>query len=697
MSFRLIKTSALSGVPHGYAIDGRDYVHVSVGAAPGTPSALSSVKATFDQIANSVYSNKCNTGWLSSGISDGRRMYIDGVVGITTDMPTFSAAGGREKLTVEGNTKVTGSLSATGGAYNYFANRVGIGTTAPGALLDIHGSGTVAQLESSNTQVLLQFKNSSSGDYEGIGSNGNRLSLYTDNAEKVSILTDGKVGIGTTSPNNPLTVIGMISGTGDAAFGSKHAANGTVSISGTDAILVPVGTTAQRPGSPQVGQMRYNINNTAYEGYSNGAWSSLGGLIDLDKDTYVLAESTVGADEDHLMFYTGGTKYMQLNNAGKLGLGSNIDATYALQIEQASPVLNLKATDEGGNCQIYFMTDQADDNHDHRVIKCDPDGDIHFSSYNTGAWVDQVTIKADGKVGIGDTTPSQALEVAGNITATGTSNVEGTSTASRFISDIAIGTSPIAVTSHTKCTTLNADYWDDYHFADVLNQAVRTTDFPVFQGVHVTGAYEGAHWMGYLTMGYTGTPRTDNAVGIRVASGYIQVRNHATVEPWYTLSPSSPGAVADYVGWGTVLHAGYAALCYCTIGKTNTNGTAVDHQSASCTVTRYSTGSYKIVPDRKMSGTQSVFTQLSWPNRGASDKQRSPYSMAVDNEERTDYITVHRYVYTWTTDVGAGILKPDVDTTYSSGLVDIAGGGGNEGQRGYVVIFDKTINLRSTY
>jgi len=45
---------------------------------------------------------------------------------------------------------------------------------------------------------------------------------------------------------------------------------------GTGAILLPVGTTAQRPTGAS-GKIRYNSTNTKFEGYSAGAWSSIGG------------------------------------------------------------------------------------------------------------------------------------------------------------------------------------------------------------------------------------------------------------------------------------------------------------------------------------------------------------------------------------------------------------------------------------
>ena len=45
----------------------------------------------------------------------------------------------------------------------------------------------------------------------------------------------------------------------------------------TGASINPVGTTAQRPTMPTNGYIRYNTDLLAFEGYSNGAWTSLGG------------------------------------------------------------------------------------------------------------------------------------------------------------------------------------------------------------------------------------------------------------------------------------------------------------------------------------------------------------------------------------------------------------------------------------
>jgi len=82
---------------------------------------------------------------------------------------------------------------------------------------------------------------------------------------------------------------------------------GIVSINKTDGFKVPVGTTGQRAASPVTGQLRYNSTTSQFEGYASSSWGSLGGVIDVDQDTKITAESAAGQDEDVLTFFTAGT------------------------------------------------------------------------------------------------------------------------------------------------------------------------------------------------------------------------------------------------------------------------------------------------------------------------------------------------------------------------------------------------------
>jgi hypothetical protein len=50
-----------------------------------------------------------------------------------------------------------------------------------------------------------------------------------------------------------------------------------IQFSNTDYIKLPVGTTAQRPGSPAAGMIRYNSDQTSFEGHNGTAWAPVGG------------------------------------------------------------------------------------------------------------------------------------------------------------------------------------------------------------------------------------------------------------------------------------------------------------------------------------------------------------------------------------------------------------------------------------
>lgn len=53
--------------------------------------------------------------------------------------------------------------------------------------------------------------------------------------------------------------------------------SGTVTFGGTGAITVPVGTTAQEPGTPLSGMIRFNSDSNSFEGYNGTLWGGLGG------------------------------------------------------------------------------------------------------------------------------------------------------------------------------------------------------------------------------------------------------------------------------------------------------------------------------------------------------------------------------------------------------------------------------------
>jgi len=91
--------------------------------------------------------------------------------------------------------------------------------------------------------------------------------------------------------------------TGVSTFGDK------VIFDSTNSIQIPVGNTSERDavGVAVTGQIRYNTELSSFEGYGpGGEWGSLGGVKDVDQDTYIIPETSAGSDEDTLYYYTGG-------------------------------------------------------------------------------------------------------------------------------------------------------------------------------------------------------------------------------------------------------------------------------------------------------------------------------------------------------------------------------------------------------
>ena len=161
----------------------------------------------------------------------------------TSDSPTFT------NLTLSGNLTVNGS-TVTNSATN---------TTIEDLLIEL-GTGTSGS-PSSDAGIVIE-RGSSDNVFMGWDESADVIVLGTGSFTGASsgnltitpaTLHVGSIGIGNAAPDVSLDI------------GSK-----------TDAIHLPVGTTAQRPGSPAAGYFRYNSTLSKFEGYTT-AWGEIGG------------------------------------------------------------------------------------------------------------------------------------------------------------------------------------------------------------------------------------------------------------------------------------------------------------------------------------------------------------------------------------------------------------------------------------
>jgi len=159
-------------------------------------------------------------------------------------------------------------------------------------------------------------------------------------------VTNSRVGIGTASPAT------------------------TLHVSATDSLRLPSGTTAQRPGSPANGDIRYNTTLSTIEGYSNGAYANLASgseLKDADGDTKVNVEES--SDEDVIRFDVAGSEIMNISANGLSftsgGITSNLTVTGNLTVNGTTttidsttltiedPLIQLAKNNSGGAANTF--------------------------------------------------------------------------------------------------------------------------------------------------------------------------------------------------------------------------------------------------------------------------------------------------------------------------------------------------------
>ena len=121
-------------------------------------------------------------------------------------------------------------------------------------------------------------------------------------------------------------------------------------INNSDGLKIPSGTVNERPTTLKKGIIRYNLELDQFEGYGAGnAWGSLGGVIDVNQDTFVRAEKTAGIDNNELELIYVSNRDDVIE--GDMIVTSGIDEIYPSGL----PVARVKKVKKNQNDALAFV------------------------------------------------------------------------------------------------------------------------------------------------------------------------------------------------------------------------------------------------------------------------------------------------------------------------------------------------------
>jgi len=310
------------------------------------------------------------------------------------------------------------------------SGRLGLGTTSPSTRLDL--------VESGATALYQRFQNANGICYIGLLADGNtvisanttgdQIIFETEAVERARITSDGKLGLGTSSPGARLSVLSAdnVAATTIADFGANN---------GTSAIQIGYNRITQVNSTPASAYLQLGVSNKTDALFIDGSgnvgigtaspalklhaedstqqivrWTRTGvGAGSLDVDASGNAVLNAHTTSTGIAFHIQASEKARITSDGKLGLGTSSVASL-LHLASSGPVLTLQRSDSASpGCAIHFTNSTGGVNWQIGTNQAVGGSAFEINAGNQSN--NKFVITSGGAVGIGTTSPSVPLQL----------------------------------------------------------------------------------------------------------------------------------------------------------------------------------------------------------------------------------------------------------------------------------------------
>jgi hypothetical protein len=296
------------------------------------------------------------------------------------------------------------------------SGNLGIGTSSPGARLDVSATGsTPVRFTRTDGVYVLSLVGTGTSSNGALGMSTNDMVFLTNGAERLRLDSSGNLGIGTSSPGFKLDVVGALNLQGSSTFPTTG-----MLLRSADNQLKIIGGSAGISFAAQSGASTYALLDSSGNlglGVTPSAWSGYGGVLELKGQGFVgsaTANMQVGAN-----FFFNGSNSIYKTSAAASFYQQN-SGTHIWYIAPSGTAGNAIT---GANAFVQVMTVSSDGTF--RVKGAGTAGSTDAFQVSGSAPASAMTLDASGNLLVGTTSQygSQKLSVNGGIAIDGRSAV----------------------------------------------------------------------------------------------------------------------------------------------------------------------------------------------------------------------------------------------------------------------------------